>query len=137
MSAENNGQNLPNTDTNVLGHRVTTVNNQTASLHEEMDGPRSGNPRLAYGFRATFKQALGLDDHHKRHPFAVIFRPPPQPFLSTHTSPSARPLPAPTALIGSQQVSSETFPNLRSSLTLHCVASFLSFHPYAHYAVQL
>jgi hypothetical protein len=73
-------------------------------------------------------QAIGLDDHHKRHPFAVIFRPPPQPFLSTLTSPSVRPLPAPTALIGSQQVSSETFSKYpqQPNSALRCLVPVIS-----------
>jgi hypothetical protein len=46
--------------------RSYIVNNQTASLHQETDAPRLGNPRLAYGFRASPNPVIDLDDRHKR-----------------------------------------------------------------------
>ena len=39
------------------------------SLHQEMDAPHLGNPRLAYDFCATPQLAIFLDDHHKRPSF--------------------------------------------------------------------
>ena len=35
-------------------------------MHQDIDAPRLGNPRLAYGFRVTPEPAIGLDDHYKR-----------------------------------------------------------------------
>jgi hypothetical protein len=49
------------------------VNNQTASVHQEMDASYSGNPRLAYGFRATPDPAIDLNVHHKRPPLRRHF----------------------------------------------------------------
>ena len=68
----------------------------------------------------------------KGPPFAVIFPPSPHLFLSTPIPPSARPLSAPVAPIGPQQIPCEAFfSNLSRYPTWHCLASSLSFHPYA------
>jgi hypothetical protein len=44
---------------------LLTVITQTASLHQEIDTLRLGNPGLAYGFCATLKQGIDLDVRHK------------------------------------------------------------------------
>jgi hypothetical protein len=69
-----------------MNHDITLVNNQTASLHQETDAPRSVNPRLAYGFRAMFKQAIGLDDHHKRASLCCHFPSPSSTFSEGRNS---------------------------------------------------
>ncbi|KAF2176769.1 hypothetical protein K469DRAFT_396983 [Zopfia rhizophila CBS 207.26] len=107
-------------------------------MHREMEAPRSGNPSLAYGFRATPELAICLNVHHKRPSLRRHLSSPFSPF-SLYSFPSVpRPPSAPAAPIGLQSSLVRHFSKLSPRYgDSHCLALSLSSRFHADCAVQL
>jgi hypothetical protein len=54
------------TTCNKLTTIITMIINRTAGLHQEMEALHSGHPGIAYGFRATLEQEIGVHVRHER-----------------------------------------------------------------------
>ncbi|KAF2182689.1 hypothetical protein K469DRAFT_231260 [Zopfia rhizophila CBS 207.26] len=107
-------------------------------MHREIEAPRSGNPNLAYGFRATPELAICLNVHHKRPSLRCHLSSPFSPF-SLYSFPSLPRLPSALAApIGLQSSLVRHFSKLSPrSEDSHYLALSLLSRSHADCAVQL